>query len=194
MSSIRWGCREQRSIGGSLPEDDVQLRRALVLLGRELGASGIARAWIPGDSSRFVWRPSPGGHHMGTTRMGTDPAASVVDANCRTHQVREFVHRRFFGVSNRRRGESDTDDRGPRSQIGRHAEEDGMKTHPRREFLLRVLAACGTPFIAPSVSVRASQTPRPGPQRRHKFSGGGQILRRRDRRGARNWRGLSAST
>jgi len=39
-----------------------------------------------------------------------------------------------------------------------------MKTHPRREFLLRVLAACGTPFIAPSVSVRAGQTPRPGPQ------------------------------
>ena len=69
------------------PEDDVQLHRALVLLGRELGASGIARAWIPGDSSRFVWRPSPGGHHLGTTRMGTDPATSVVDADCRTHQV-----------------------------------------------------------------------------------------------------------
>jgi choline dehydrogenase-like flavoprotein len=69
------------------PEDDVQLHRALVLLGRELGASGIARAWIPGDSSRFVWRPSPGGHHLGTTRMGTDPRTSVVDANCRTHQL-----------------------------------------------------------------------------------------------------------
>jgi choline dehydrogenase-like flavoprotein len=68
-------------------EDDIQLRRALVLLGSELGASGIARAWIPGDSSRFVWRPSPGGHHMGTTRMGTDPAVSVVDGDCRAHQV-----------------------------------------------------------------------------------------------------------
>jgi choline dehydrogenase-like flavoprotein len=69
------------------PEDNLQLHRALVLLGRELGASGIARAWIPGDSSRFLWRPSPGGHHLGTTRMGTDPATSVVDANCRAHQV-----------------------------------------------------------------------------------------------------------
>jgi choline dehydrogenase-like flavoprotein len=68
-------------------EDDIQLHRGLVILGRELGAAGIARAWIPGDSSRFAWRPSPGGHHLGTTRMGTDPAASVVDANCRTHQV-----------------------------------------------------------------------------------------------------------
>lgn len=68
-------------------EDDLQLHRGLVILGRELGASGIARAWIPGDSSRFRWRPSPGGHHLGTTRMGADPAASVVDADCRTHQV-----------------------------------------------------------------------------------------------------------
>ena len=36
-----------------------------------------------------------------------------------------------------------------------------MKTHPRREFLLRVLAACGTPLIAPSVSVSGNQTPQP---------------------------------
>jgi len=72
------------------PEDDVQLHRGMVILGRELGATGIARAWIPGDSSRFVWRPSPGGHHMGTTRMGTDPATSVVDADCRTHQVQNL--------------------------------------------------------------------------------------------------------
>jgi choline dehydrogenase-like flavoprotein len=69
------------------PSDDLQLHRALVILGRELGAAGIARTWIPGDSSRFRWRPSPGGHHLGTTRMGTDPASSVVDADCRTHQV-----------------------------------------------------------------------------------------------------------
>jgi choline dehydrogenase-like flavoprotein len=68
-------------------EDDVQLHRGIVILAREMGAAGIARAWIPGDSSRFAWRPSPGGHHLGTTRMGTDPAASVVDADCRTHQV-----------------------------------------------------------------------------------------------------------
>jgi choline dehydrogenase-like flavoprotein len=68
-------------------DDDVRLRRALVILGRELAAAGVARAWIPGDGSRFVWKPTPGGHHMGTTRMGTDPAASVVDANCRTHQT-----------------------------------------------------------------------------------------------------------
>jgi hypothetical protein len=34
-----------------------------------------------------------------------------------------------------------------------------MKAHPRREFLLRVLAACGTPFVAPAVSTSAYQGP-----------------------------------
>jgi choline dehydrogenase-like flavoprotein len=69
------------------PEDDVQMRRGLVILVSELAASGIARGWVPGDASRFVWKQMPGGHHMGTTRMGTDPAVSVVDVNCRAHEV-----------------------------------------------------------------------------------------------------------
>jgi choline dehydrogenase-like flavoprotein len=69
------------------PDDDVQMRRALVIFANALAASGIGRAWIPGDTSRFVWRQEQGGHHMGTTRMGTDPAVSVVDADSRTHQV-----------------------------------------------------------------------------------------------------------
>ena len=28
-----------------------------------------------------------GGHHIGTARMSTDPAAGVVDADCRVHQL-----------------------------------------------------------------------------------------------------------
>ena len=37
-----------------------------------------ADAWpVPGDAS----------HHMGSTRMGNDPAHSVVDPNCRVHGV-----------------------------------------------------------------------------------------------------------
>jgi choline dehydrogenase-like flavoprotein len=28
-----------------------------------------------------------GGHHIGTTRMGTDPRTSVVDAECRVHGI-----------------------------------------------------------------------------------------------------------
>lgn len=72
------------------PEDDVQMRRALVVLGRELGAAGLARLWVPGDAARFIWRQDPGGHHMGATRMGRDPAVSVVDATSRTHEVRNL--------------------------------------------------------------------------------------------------------
>jgi choline dehydrogenase-like flavoprotein len=68
-------------------DDDIQLHRALTLLGRELGAADIARLWIPGDGKKIVLRPSPGGHHMGTTRMGLDPASSVVNADCRTHDI-----------------------------------------------------------------------------------------------------------
>jgi choline dehydrogenase-like flavoprotein len=71
-------------------EDDVQMRRAIVLLARELGAAGLARLRVPGDETRFVWRQDPGGHHMGATRMGRDPATSVVDADCRTHEVRNL--------------------------------------------------------------------------------------------------------
>lgn len=39
-----------------------------------------------------------------------------------------------------------------------------MKTHPRREFLLRVLAACGTPFAASVASASAAQRPQPEPR------------------------------
>jgi choline dehydrogenase-like flavoprotein len=72
------------------PNDDMQMRRAMVVLAHELGAAGLARLRVPGDATRFVWRQDPGGHHMGATRMGRDPALSVVDANCRTHEVRNL--------------------------------------------------------------------------------------------------------
>jgi choline dehydrogenase-like flavoprotein len=74
------------------PDDNVKVRQGALVLARELSAAGLARLWIPSDEarSRFVWNASPGGHHIGTTRMGTDPATSVVDADCRTHQVRNL--------------------------------------------------------------------------------------------------------
>jgi choline dehydrogenase-like flavoprotein len=68
-------------------DDHIQMHRALTRLAREFGSAGVARLWIPGDGTKFVWRPSPGGHHMGTTRMGLDPQSSVVNADCRTHEV-----------------------------------------------------------------------------------------------------------
>jgi choline dehydrogenase-like flavoprotein len=72
------------------PEDDVRMRRAMGILASELGAAGLARTWVPGDSSRFAWQQDPGGHHMGATRMGTNPAVSVVNADSRTHEVQNL--------------------------------------------------------------------------------------------------------
>jgi choline dehydrogenase-like flavoprotein len=69
------------------PEDDVRMRRSMIILANELAAASIARAWVPGDNTRFAWLQQQGGHHMGTTRMGTDPKISVVNADSRTHQV-----------------------------------------------------------------------------------------------------------
>jgi choline dehydrogenase-like flavoprotein len=38
--------------------------------------------WVAGPDAT-----GPAAHHMGTTRMGTDPTGSVVDADCRAHDV-----------------------------------------------------------------------------------------------------------
>jgi choline dehydrogenase-like flavoprotein len=57
---------------------------------RALNRAAEVQSWILSEagasalSSPQQWWP---GHHMGTTRMGTDPATSVVDANLRTHDV-----------------------------------------------------------------------------------------------------------
>ena len=127
--------------------------------------------------------------------MGTDPATSVVDARLPNASGGESLHRRFVGVSDGRRGQPDSDDRRPRSQTGRHAEEDGMKAHPRREFLLRVLAACGTPWVgccraSGRWSDAAGRTPQPTSTAR----AAARLFRRRRRRGAGDWRSLPAST
>jgi choline dehydrogenase-like flavoprotein len=62
--------------------------RTLDLVGRELGALGLGRIWWPADPARRLnWSTSSGGHHMGTTRMGSSSADGVVDGNGRTFDV-----------------------------------------------------------------------------------------------------------
>ncbi|AWB26480.1 GMC family oxidoreductase [Halococcoides cellulosivorans] len=47
-----------------------------------LDALGAEITWQVGPDNT-----GPAAHQMGTTRMGTDPTSSVVDADCRTHDV-----------------------------------------------------------------------------------------------------------
>jgi choline dehydrogenase-like flavoprotein len=71
------------------PQDVATVREAVRLLAEDIGSSGIGvfeydPASIEVEITRYG---AYGGHHLGTTRMGTDPRSSVVDANCRVHGV-----------------------------------------------------------------------------------------------------------
>ncbi|PSQ18038.1 GMC family oxidoreductase [Halobacteriales archaeon QS_8_69_26] len=55
-------------------------------------ANGIQRAVLEEMNAEVTWTVGPADtgpafHHMGTTRMGADPATSVVNARCRTHDL-----------------------------------------------------------------------------------------------------------
>ena len=66
----------------SFDENSKRLGAAMIAKGTELlQASGASRAWDFGISPALGW------HLMGAARMGTDPAASVVDADNRAHDV-----------------------------------------------------------------------------------------------------------
>jgi choline dehydrogenase-like flavoprotein len=58
-------------------------------LGAELGRTGLGRVqvmdWVLASDGAWPAFLSGGWHHMGTTRMHTDPKQGVVDANCRVH-------------------------------------------------------------------------------------------------------------
>jgi choline dehydrogenase-like flavoprotein len=76
-----------------LSEIDVAtMRTAVTAFGAHLAEQQIGRIrvgdWLLADPPRFpgIADDEVGGkHHMGTTRMATDPAHGVVDANCRVH-------------------------------------------------------------------------------------------------------------
>jgi choline dehydrogenase-like flavoprotein len=67
--------------------DRRNVRRALELLGAEIGAAGIGRVRILLDEDESGWPDDLNGgqHHMGTTRMSDDPNQGVVDRHCRVH-------------------------------------------------------------------------------------------------------------
>ncbi|HEY1230261.1 MAG TPA: GMC oxidoreductase, partial [Ramlibacter sp.] len=69
--------------------DIESVARSLDLLAGELERTGVGRFdydrdELEGDLMRYG---AYGGHHIGTTRMGTQPRTSVVDADCKVHSV-----------------------------------------------------------------------------------------------------------
>lgn len=61
------------------------------LLAEEFGRLGVGRVRVNDllfeDDGRWSENLSWFGHHMGTTRMSTDPRSGVVDADCRVHGI-----------------------------------------------------------------------------------------------------------
>jgi choline dehydrogenase-like flavoprotein len=71
--------------------EHVDMARNLAALARGIGGWGGSARLLVSDLE--AW-PEPeigwGNHHMGTTRMSTDPRAGVVDADCRVHGFANF--------------------------------------------------------------------------------------------------------
>jgi choline dehydrogenase-like flavoprotein len=63
--------------------------RAHEIIGQELGRAGIGRLRVTLDHEEGTVTPSLAGgfHHMGTTRMHTNPKLGVVNENCRVHEI-----------------------------------------------------------------------------------------------------------
>jgi choline dehydrogenase-like flavoprotein len=63
--------------------------RSLAALASEIEGSGVGTfSYDPEQVEAEMTRYGAyGGHHIGTARMGSDPQSSVVDANCRLHEV-----------------------------------------------------------------------------------------------------------
>jgi len=70
-------------------QDIASVRKTLDTVAAEIARLGIGILTYDheGLEKAMLRFGAYGGHHIGTARMGTDPATSVVDANCRIHDV-----------------------------------------------------------------------------------------------------------
>ncbi len=78
MPSVRWKW-------GRLDVDS--LRRSRDLYATTLAAAGLGRVSTPAEDGAIEVAPEGINHHIGTTRMHSDPRQGVVDADCRVHGV-----------------------------------------------------------------------------------------------------------
>lgn len=73
----------------AIHDDDLSsYRRAAEVVAASLMSSGLGNVWVELDADRvYAGTPRPGSHHMGTTIMGDDSASSVVDGQCKSHDL-----------------------------------------------------------------------------------------------------------
>lgn len=72
-----------------LPEDVLAVKRTMQILDEELRSSGVGTLTFNEETfeHELMRFGAYGGHHIGTTRMGTDPENSVVNPDCKVHGV-----------------------------------------------------------------------------------------------------------
>jgi len=64
--------------------DRHSIRRAHEIIGEELGRAGLGRMKVQLSDTDVLWG---GAHHIGTTRMHSDPRKGVVNENCQIHGI-----------------------------------------------------------------------------------------------------------
>jgi choline dehydrogenase-like flavoprotein len=72
--------------------DKRSVRRIYQLIGQQIGIAGLGRVNLleflrDENDNTFPESTNGGWHHMGTTRMHTDPKKGVVDSNCKVHGI-----------------------------------------------------------------------------------------------------------
>ncbi len=80
--------RSRPRVEWQLSEGDLKaMSRIIQLFDRAMQRAGIGRVQVAFPDRRAAWRKAAesGKHHMGTTRMHSDPARGVVDENARVH-------------------------------------------------------------------------------------------------------------
>ncbi|NJO38744.1 MAG: GMC family oxidoreductase [Rhizobiales bacterium] len=91
MDRDRLGQEKARVDWRLLPIDKHSIRVLIDVIRQDFARLGIAEIvpdeWLTIDDETWPQSLAGGHHHMGTTRMGDDPASSVVDAEARVHGI-----------------------------------------------------------------------------------------------------------
>ncbi len=117
------------------PLDKWSAIRTLEILGEELGQAGVGRVRVGLDEDDDWPADLAGGwHHMGTTRMSTDPRQGVVDPGLSGARDGGPVHRWKLGVPDCGLGHANDDHRRAGTPAGRPPEGAAGMSEARHPF------------------------------------------------------------